>query len=110
MITKGFDVNAQDDDKWSALHYATQNYYTEIVKLLIKNNADVNIKDSNGNTPLSNAVFHCPDGSGDLIYLLRKAGADPFLENNYGVNSYDLAQQIANYDIKQYFKDIKKSK
>ena len=38
--------NVKNDRDLTALHYASQNGYTEAVQLLIDNNADVNAKES----------------------------------------------------------------
>ena len=108
LINNGIDVNAPDDDSNTALHFATQNYNFDMVKLLVENGAKVNIKNSSGNNPLSNAVFNCKNNNGDIITYLRNAGADPFSKNNYGISPIDLANEIANYDIKKYFVDLNK--
>lgn len=41
-----------------------------------------------------------------MIELLLSAGANPYLENKYGVSPYSLAHDIANFDVKQFFKDV----
>jgi ankyrin repeat protein len=106
LLEEGVDVNEVDNNGWSALHFASRKSSPEIVKLLLNKNAIVDIKDSNGNTPLFNAVFECRNGNGQIIKLLRAAGADPNNKNNYGISPLELAKQITNYNVKQYFEDM----
>ena len=101
----GADKNATDDNGWSPLHFAAQASSEPVTRLLLHAGAEINAQDSNGNTPLSTAVF-ASKGEGELIQLLRASGADPFLENNYGVSPVSLASSIANYNVAQHFNDL----
>lgn len=102
LLTDDQDVNAIDNDMHSALHFAVQSGSLEITKLLIEAGAEIDCKDSNGNTPLSDAVFNYR-GDGGIISALIDSGADPHLENNYGASPKSLAESIDNYDAKRYF-------
>jgi len=51
------DINEQDSEGATALHYAALNGHLEIVKHLIEHNAKVNIKTQEGRTPLHCATF-----------------------------------------------------
>jgi ankyrin repeat protein len=42
LIQNGADVNAVDEGKDTALHYAAMDGYLDVAKLLLKNGADVN--------------------------------------------------------------------
>jgi ankyrin repeat protein len=62
----------------------------------------VDARDQYGNTPLWQAVFHS-NGRGELIGLLLRSGASPNAANDSGISPVQLAQTIANYNVKQYF-------
>jgi ankyrin repeat protein len=99
------DPNTQDDDGWTPLHFAARGNSVEIVKLLLEASAAVDVRDAFGNTPLSNAVFNSR-GLGDVIKILRACGADPYARNDSGVSPLTLARTIANYDVRQFFRDL----
>ena len=53
LIEKGANINAQDDDDWTALMDASRKGHLEIVKLLIANKiANINAQDNYGRTAL----------------------------------------------------------
>ena len=51
-LAAGTDVNTQNKNGRTALHWATVNVHKDIVELLINEGADVNLKDLAGETPL----------------------------------------------------------
>jgi ankyrin repeat protein len=106
LLVAGADVNSQDDNGWSPLHFAAQASSPECISVLLRAGASVSLRDSSGNTALSKAVFSSR-GSGAIIRLLREAGADPLATNNHGVSPVGLARTIANYDVAQFFSDLK---
>jgi uncharacterized protein len=66
----------------------------------------VDSEDIHGNTPLWRAVFNSR-GRGDLIELLLSSGADRGHRNKRGKTPLDLANTIANYDVAQFFANVK---
>jgi ankyrin repeat protein len=100
-------VDAQDDLGYTALHYAAQNYLLEIAEALLKAGARVDVQDNYGNSPLWRAVFNSR-GRGDVIKLLLSYGADVELKNKSGKSPRELANTIANYDVKQFIPLAKK--
>ena len=53
LIHEGADVNRQTVvSKDTPLHYAARNNYTEIVRLLLDNKADIKLKNNNNKPPL----------------------------------------------------------
>ncbi|GAC1374635.1 MAG: hypothetical protein NVSMB40_11830 [Aquirhabdus sp.] len=105
LLSDGINVNAVDDNGWSSLHFAAQANSVEVATQLISMGAEVNAIDSNGNSPLFKAVFNS-QGNGDLIKILRSAGANPYIENNHGVSPISLARNIGNFNVAQYFDDL----
>jgi ankyrin repeat protein len=105
LLSSGSDPNAVDDSGWTPLHFAARASTPEVVKLLLNAGAAVDPRDSFGNTPLWRAVFHSR-GEGEVIRLLRTAGADPYIDNKHGSSPLKLARTIANYDVRQYFRDL----
>lgn len=83
LLNKGANVNVKDcGDRdlsgrvagWTPLHYAiVYNLNTNIAAELIKYGADVEARDDNGYTPISNASWL---GSNDMILLLLQHNAD----------------------------------
>ena len=96
-------LNLKDSAGWSPLHYAVQNHHTEIAEILLEHDADIEFKDDYGNTALWRAVF-ASKGRAEMIRLLISKGANPEVKNNSGVSPLKLAETIANYDVKQFFK------
>lgn len=113
-ITKGFkgvvlelclakaNVNNQDNNGKTPLHFASIHNQIEIAETLIKYNANVNLKDDNGNTPIFDAVFNSK-GNPNIILLLKENNADYITPNNYGVSAKELAETISNYDLAHLF-------
>jgi ankyrin repeat protein len=105
LLAGGVQPDLPDDNGWTPLHFAAQADSVAISEALLAAGASVDPRDSHGNTPLSNAVFNFR-GRGELIALLRRHGADPNAANAHGVSPIGLARTIANYDVKQHFKDL----
>lgn len=95
-------LNIKDKKGWSPLHYAAQNYLIDIATQLIDDGADIEIKDNYGNTLLWRATF-ASQGKGKMIQLLLSKGANPNNSNDSGVGPMELANTIANYNVKQFF-------
>jgi ankyrin repeat protein len=105
LLDSNYDPSAVDKNGWTPLHFAAQGYQVEIVRLLIQRGATIDAQDSYGNTPLGRAVFDSK-GRGEIIKLLRDAGANPNLANKSNVSPLTLAQTIGNYNVKQFFSDL----
>lgn len=76
LLDEGVDVddpNEKDDDWCTALHWASEKGYNEIVKLLLEKAADVNARDIDGSTSLHKAS---KKGHVEVIKLLLDKAAD----------------------------------
>jgi len=98
LIADSADVNACNDEGISALMYASEKGYTEIVKILLYHNADPDLKPANGRTALISATIH---NYQEIVYLLLIYGADINASDEYGVTaliyaaSYNLVDMVA---------------
>ena len=89
LIAAGASVNAVNNDGSGALHCSRSKECTE---LLIREGADVNLKNHYGDTPLHYAVHESIDSSLSLIM----AGADVNAKSNYGETPLINAASVGN--------------
>jgi len=105
LLAAGADASLADDNGWTALHFAAQAHSASITRLLLESGAHVDATDADGNTPLWRAVA-VSRGRGEVIVVLRGAGADPHLSNKHGVSPLAFAHNTANFDLRQFFADL----
>ena len=83
-LSGGLDVNAPLDSRGSCpIHYAV-NSTPEVLLLLIKHGADVNVRTSDGMAPIHSAAA---TANYESLRLLVENGADVSLEDNEGRNA-----------------------
>ncbi|MFZ2899303.1 MAG: ankyrin repeat domain-containing protein [Saprospiraceae bacterium] len=91
LIEKGADVDAQDKNGYTALHFAAQEVKPDCIQILLDHNANPNIKDVHGNTPAWVAVMNWKAGKNfDSLFKLVQANADLKIRNNANRNAYDI--------------------
>ena len=73
LLEHGADVDQQSFKRWTALMRASLNGHIGVVKILLKYNPQVNLKDSEGFTALMHASGEC-DTEGDMVELLTTHG------------------------------------
>ena len=66
---------------------SSQNLNPKMCEMLINRNADINHRNSQGNTPLHFAMAY--DSEGTLAEYLIQQGADDTIENQLGCTCYD---------------------
>ncbi|KAJ1860940.1 hypothetical protein LPJ73_001180 [Coemansia sp. RSA 2703] len=72
-------VNAKDQNGYTPMHAASSWKHIELLKLLVSSGGDVNIRDTDGDTPL-----HICEDKECALFLLDH-GADPKAENDEGL-------------------------
>ncbi|XP_065064997.1 ankyrin repeat and SAM domain-containing protein 6-like isoform X2 [Rhopilema esculentum] len=93
----GKEVNAQDGDGATALIYASMKGHAEIVDLLIRKKADLDVQDKVTEwTALMQATCN---GHVECINLLLKADADISIKDNKTRTVFDLATTVGNPEI-----------
>lgn len=99
LVALGRDVNEKDKSyrNQSALHVAAETGDAEIAQMLVEANADVNIADDDGETPLMIAAQH---NHLQVVRLLLKAGANLHLQDNGGKTAL---QKTTAEEIKRLF-------
>ena len=93
---EGTDVNAQDQNGMTPLHYTATNGEVDLAELLISRGADVKIRDDEGNTPLHWAVQNSFTA---IARMLLENGADPNMMNDEGKTAPDIAEEMDSADM-----------
>ena len=112
---EGFDINFQNKTGVSALHFAVRYKNMNLIELLLKNKKiNVNLKDINGDTPLSIALLLFDKRIEEYIIIkLLDAGADINIIDKYGyrLNEYiNVSMNRVNKYIKENSIEIIKSR
>jgi ankyrin repeat protein len=98
LVDSGANVNHQDRIGYSALHFCAQEKLPAIADFLLTKNANPNLPDLHGNTPLWTAVMNSKTEIGVIQTLLRH-GADPNIVNKHGKSAGQMFATIYNKDI-----------
>jgi hypothetical protein len=88
LIVLGANLDWQNNDGWTALHWCAYFNHPEIAKMLLDAGADVNIQDEDGYTALHVSAFN---NRIEITQVLIDAGADKTIYNNDGELPYELA-------------------
>lgn len=98
LLNENVNVNAVDNNNFTALHGAAFYQHTKLLKLLIEKKADLEIKDSSGSTAVSIAANR---GNLDCLKILVEAGA---ITSNYPEKKFFFISMAANgyLDIIKY--------
>jgi uncharacterized protein len=78
LIDNGANINIQDRNGYSALHFIGQARLTKLAKYFLKHNPDLELRDIYGNTPIWTAIINGREDLG-VVKLLIDKGAN--LEN-----------------------------
>lgn len=80
LLEQGADINLQDDDNWTALHYAVDDSQSECLTFLIEQGISLEAKDKEGKT----AIYHAAEnGEAKCLNILIKHGANIHTTDNH---------------------------
>ena len=94
----GGNPNMVDEHSRTGLHYAAMNGNLEILAILIKANAKLNVEDPLGNTPLHLAADH---NQTEAAKLLLDVGAEVDPQNKDGMTPLMIAANRGNLELVQ---------
>ncbi|UKB82731.1 ankyrin repeat domain-containing protein [Chryseobacterium sp. MEBOG06] len=94
LLSININVNAQDNEGMTPLHYCGLYRSQTATRQLLENRSiEINKKDDYGNNPLWTAVFNAR-GNYDVVKLLKEHGADQNSKNNKNMSPLDFCKEI----------------
>jgi ankyrin repeat protein len=104
LIKAGAGINSPSRNSLGTMpiHSAVSAGHLDIVMLLLKNNANPNVQESDGFTPLHLAA---QNGNTKMIRSLLFNGADVTILNQHGEAPIDLATEAGHNDVVALFKE-----
>ncbi|VWX62696.1 hypothetical protein VARIO8X_60441 [Burkholderiales bacterium 8X] len=97
LLAAGVDIDAADEVGRTALHQAASLPDVDICELLLQHDAQVDLVDASGYTPLLYAVQHLSPAGRPLVQLLLRYGARTDIWNNSVGTPLHLAVHMLNH-------------
>jgi uncharacterized protein len=98
LIENGIDLNNQDSDGKTSLHYCASFNNYSIAEKILEAKGNINLCDNFGNNPLWVAVFNAR-GEYELVKLFLQYDADVNNKNKSNKSPLDFAIQISDEDL-----------
>lgn len=93
-LENGIDVNDRSGEYRYPIHKAVLLKDTDIVKLFLDYNANINIQEPlQGNTPINLAIFN---KDFKMVSFLKENGANLEIKNSWGMTSLEYATYLKN--------------
>jgi TPR repeat protein len=102
LLEYGADVNAKNENGFTALMFAATLGHAEVVDILIKAGADVNAESSERTTALMGAAT---TGEAEIARVLIRAGADLNASSTFGDNALRTALDMGRTNVVQALLD-----
>ena len=114
LIERGSQVNIFNERYFCPLSLSVWNLNFEITQLFLKNGADPNVTDSDGNSILFLLCSNFGRARYDhqkrifieIVELLLQFGANPFSQNNKGVSAYSIVENTQYGDLSEEIRNI----
>lgn len=84
------NLDAEDVDGWTALHYASEKGHADVVALLLEEGANINAKDAMKKTPL---ILAAAGGKEDVVKALLQHGASKAVKSVSGWDAKRYAEE-----------------
>ncbi|XP_071124006.1 CARD- and ANK-domain containing inflammasome adapter protein-like [Mytilus edulis] len=105
LLTYGADMNLADKDMITPLHAACMsNNNTKLVLKLVENNANINVADKTGQTPLFKATSNCFT---DIVDILLRHGASVDIRDKSGNSALAIAEKKGHTAVVDVFRKFK---
>lgn len=105
LLAKGVDANAKDSEGTTGLMFAAQKGYTEIVRILLNNDANVNL--ASRRFGLTALMLAAANKQADVMRLLLAAGADVDAKNDDGSTALMAASLKGDINVVRLLLDAK---